>query len=170
MSETTRDNVRGEAFRLLFVCTGNTCRSPLAEALARRELARRGWDHVTVRSAGVAAFPGVGASDGALRVGGEAGLSLEAHRSRLLSEEEVAWADLILTMSWSHLEAVADRGGAEKVALLTAFAAGDEDDPDGIGGVSDPIGGDDELYRATLRELEGLVGQVLRRLEPILAP
>ena len=49
-------------FRLLFVCTGNTCRSPMAEVIARRRVAELGWDRVDVRSAGVAAFDGSPAS------------------------------------------------------------------------------------------------------------
>lgn len=164
------DEGRGEAFRLLLVCTGNTCRSPLAEALLRREVERRGWRHVRVRSAGVAAFPGTPASGGARRVGREAGLSLEEHAARPLTPEEVEWADLILTMSPAHLDAVERHGGAGKAALLTAFASGTEHDPASGTAISDPIGGDDELYRATFRELEELIEKVLRRLEPIVAP
>ena len=52
-------------FRLLFVCTGNTCRSPMAQAIARRSVERRGWDGVEIRSAGVSALLGGEASEGA---------------------------------------------------------------------------------------------------------
>src|SRR5690606_14203652 len=69
-------------YNLLFVCTGNTCRSPLAEAVARREIARRGWHNVAVRSAGVAAEPGSPATEEAVIAAAELGLDLSQHRSR----------------------------------------------------------------------------------------
>lgn len=55
-------------FNLLFVCTGNTCRSPMAAALTRAELARRGWTHVTVQSAGTGAVAGHPASEHAVTI------------------------------------------------------------------------------------------------------
>ncbi len=161
----------GEAFTLLFVCTGNTCRSPLAAALARREAERRGWKGIRVRSAGIAAFPGEPASDGSLAVAREAGLDLSDHRSRPLDGELVAAADLILTMSAGHLEAVFHLGGEGKGTLLTAFADGVEGAPHrGWRGVSDPYGNGVEHYRETYRELEKLVTRTFDRLAPVLAP
>ncbi len=167
----------GEPFRLLFVCTGNTCRSPLAEALTRRALKDRGWEGVEVRSAGVAAAPGGRASEGSLEMARKHGVPLEEHRSVPLSAEMVEWADLILTMSPSHLGGVAMAGGGERVAVITEFAAGQEAreaDPREAariaGGVPDPFGGDQEAYEATYRALEELVEKVLDRLEPVVAP
>src|SRR5690606_20371361 len=83
--------------QLLFVCTGNTCRSPMAEAIARAAVADRQVD-VQVGSAGTSAWEGAPASDGALLVALEQGLALEGHRARTLSRELVADADLVLTM------------------------------------------------------------------------
>lgn len=155
-------------FRLLFVCTGNTCRSPLAEALARQKLGLRGWSGVEVGSAGVATMDGLPASAGALEVAAESGLELGRHRSTRLTGRVVQEADLVLTMSAGHLARVEELGGAGKAHLLTAFA---RDDPAGAEeGVPDPFGGSEELYRKTLEVLDELVEGVLRRLEPELEP
>ncbi|MBT8336315.1 MAG: low molecular weight protein arginine phosphatase [Gemmatimonadetes bacterium] len=154
---------RGQPYRLLFVCTGNTCRSPLAEAIAAREIRRRGWSAVEVASAGTAAYPGGAASDGSLRAAARNGLDLSAHRSRPLSPELIAWADVVLTMSASHLEQ-ARAAGASHADLLRNFAAGDD------GGVPDPFGGSDEIYEATYHALHELVLAALDRLEAVVAP
>lgn len=154
-------------YNLLFVCTGNTCRSPLAEVLARRELARRGWGHVSVASAGTNAAAGAPASAEALAVAARRGLDLGYHRSRPLTPDAVRWADLVLAMGPSHRASVQRLGGDDKVALLTDFAAG----ADGIGhAVADPFGGSEAVYEETARELEALIAASLDRLAPILHP
>ncbi|MFQ5536363.1 MAG: low molecular weight protein arginine phosphatase [Gemmatimonadota bacterium] len=155
-------------FRLLFVCSGNTCRSPLAEALARREIARRGLDSLHVSSAGTGAFPGSRTSVGALRAARRHGLDLTGHRSRPLTAEAVADADLILTMAPHHRDRAVNLGGEGKTLLLTAFAHGVE--PGGGAAeaypcVGDPFGGDDAVYEATYEELEELVARALEHLE-----
>ena len=157
-----------EPFRILFVCTGNTCRSPLAEALARRALSERGWSHVEVSSAGVSTLQGTPASDGALRAALEEGLDLSEHRSALLTAERVEEADLVLGMTPSHVLSVDALGGEGKSALLGAFAAGEEggEGPD----VPDPFGGDAKRYRETVETLKRMVERTLSRLEPVVAP
>jgi protein-tyrosine-phosphatase len=158
-----------ESFRLLFVCSGNTCRSPLAEVLAKHQVKELGWT-VEVRSAGVSALAGTPASSGSLDAAQRHGLDLSAHRSREVDADLIDWADLILVMSPGHLVRLAQLGGAGKAALLDAFAEGEEGVEDVGGGIPDPFGGDDEAYEETYRTLEQLVGKALRRLEPILAP
>jgi protein-tyrosine phosphatase len=165
--DTAPDAPRGTTFNLVFVCTGNTCRSPLAEALARRELERRGWRHVEVVSAGLAADDGYPASRNAVAVAERSGLELGRHRSRALTPELVEWADLVLAMSPSHVHALERGGAGDKVALLGDFAAGEGGEGSAV---RDPFGGDEEAYEATLRELEPLVSAVFDRLAPILHP
>ena len=157
-----------EPFRVLFVCTGNTCRSPLAERLARRELDSLGWDGVEVASAGAAAGEGSPASEGARAAARRHGLDLSDHASRPLTPELIEASDLVLVMSPSHHATVSYLGGEGKVALIGAFAEG----RNGLEGrpVPDPFGGDDEVYEATFRVLEDLVVRSLRRLEPVVAP
>ncbi|MEX0856235.1 MAG: low molecular weight protein arginine phosphatase [Gemmatimonadota bacterium] len=166
--EVEARSVGGEPFRLLYLCTGNTCRSPLAEGLTRRALAARGWDHVEVRSAGVAAFPSGPASRGSIGVAAQHDLDLSTHKSTPLSPELVAWADLILTMSPGHLRAVESWGGGKKAAVITDFAA--EQAGAGPSGVPDPHGGEAAEYQATFEILESLVEQTLARLAPLVSP
>ena len=153
-----------EPFRLLFVCTGNTCRSPMAEVIARRRAEELGWEGLEVRSAGISASAGAHASEGAVRAAARRGLDLSGHRSTPLGDEEAEWADLILVMAPSHLMWLIDTRNGDKAALLTSFAGGGEGNTDTI---PDPIGGPDEEYEATYRTLEQLIGKVLERLESV---
>jgi protein-tyrosine-phosphatase len=142
---------------VLFVCTGNICRSPLAASLLERALQERGLE-VKVTSAGTGAWDGAPASEGAYLVGLERGLDLSGHRARLLTRELVEQADLILTMARHHRARVDELGGEGRVFVLGEYAGkgGDE--------VSDPFGGDLGVYRDTCQELEALAAAVAERL------
>ena len=146
--------------RILFVCTGNTCRSALADALAQKVIVERGLADVEVQSAGTSAWDGAPASDGALLVGMERNLDLSQHRAQTLTRELVRDADLILAMGPHHLERIEALGGAGKSYLITEFASrGASARP-----VNDPIGGELEVYRATADELEDEVRRVFDRI------
>jgi protein-tyrosine-phosphatase len=149
-------------FRLLFVCTGNTCRSPIAQVLAERLLGRRGWNNVEVRSAGVSAAVGGGASEGARAAAEADGLSLAGHNGTQLDRDLVASVDLILTMGAHHADAAEALGGDGKVWTVSAFAEGGEQTRGP--GVPDPFGGDARIYRDCLDALQPLVEAAIIRI------
>ena len=148
--------------RVLVVCTGNTCRSPLGEVLLRAHLATEPTlDGVTVASAGTNAWSGPPASEGSYLVALERGLDLSAHRATALTIDMVRQADLILTMGRSHATAVMAMGGAGKTHTVVDYAGRGADFPRDV---ADPIGGEVEDYRYTADMLDQLMASVVARL------
>ena len=146
--------------RVLLVCTGNICRSPLAAALMRRALAARGVEGIEVASAGTGAWDGAPVSEGAYLVGLERGLDLSAHRAQLLTRELVEQSDVILTMARHHRARVDELGGEGRVFVLGEYAGREGDEVE----VSDPFGSNLDVYRDTYAELETFIAAVVQRV------
>ncbi len=145
--------------RILVVCTGNICRSPMAEAMLRQLATERQRADVTVESAGTGAYDGGSASEGAYLIGLEHGLDLSAHQSRPITRQLVEAADLILGMSPHHVERAVALGGDGKAHLLGTYAGRPDHDAE----VEDPFGGDLDEYRRTFEQLSLLLPAVLDR-------
>lgn len=154
-------------FVVLLVCTGNTCRSPMAEVLLRSLLEKRfpqiasenGSQRALslVASAGLSAFPGGPASKEAQNVVKKRGLSLNSHQSSLVTERSLRYADHVLTMTHSHRAAIVDRIPEleNKVQLLS----GSSED------VSDPFGGSEPIYAACADQIEGYLERWVAHVE-----
>jgi protein-tyrosine-phosphatase len=146
---------------ILLVCSGNTCRSPLAAAMLSARLAADSeLSHITVSSAGTSAWDGSPASEGSYLVALERGLDLSNHRARMLTADQVQHADLVLTMTAAHSSRVADLGGASKVATMVEFARSEGP----VHEVPDPFGSDVEAYRATADLMATLIEGMVERL------
>ncbi|MGB9721181.1 MAG: L-threonylcarbamoyladenylate synthase [bacterium] len=134
-------------FNLLFVCSGNSCRSPMAEGIIKTMIDKR---YVQVRSAGTAAMDGLPASDNARSVVNEFNGDISAHRTRYLTKEMIDEADLVLVMEYKHYETVLELApnATIKTFLLKEYKRRTK-----YNEVSDPVGKDLEAYRNTALEM-----------------
>ncbi|EOP34398.1 protein tyrosine phosphatase [Bacillus toyonensis] len=140
--------------RVLFVCTGNTCRSPMAEALLRHH----GGDKFEVQSAGVFAYPGSDASIYAKEALAEKGISID-HAAQQVNEALLDWADIVVTMTENHKQIVLGHYPSVEKKLNTLYGL-----TEGIGkDISDPFGGSLSIYKEALDEMEKLVQTLLKK-------
>ncbi len=145
---------------ILFVCTANICRSPMAAALTRRRIAEMGLsDQVDVRSAGVRARTGDEACEGAATVLASRDIPLGEHLSRPMTDKLLQQADIVLVMEEEHRRSLfyLNPKYLGKVFLLTEMAGGNDD-------VADPYGGPLEGYVRTADQLDDLIAAGLPKI------
>ncbi|HZJ84799.1 MAG TPA: low molecular weight protein arginine phosphatase [Syntrophomonadaceae bacterium] len=148
-------------FNILLICTGNTCRSPMAQALLA-DIWQKGprKKQLNLISAGVFTFDDMPASAEAIQVMQESNIDISGHRSKQVTEELLASADLILTMTESHRQRILEMFPeyAAVIHTITAYIGHDDE-------VADPFGRGLAAYYDTLEQLEAIMDQLVDKLE-----
>lgn len=129
---------------ILFICTGNTCRSPMAAAIMNKIAEENDMD-VKASSAGIFAEVGMGASENAVKAMRLYGISLKGHKSTQLTEKMIEEADLVFTMTEGQ-RLMIEGYAPEKIFSVYEFLSSEGD-------IADPYGGDLDEYNETAQEI-----------------
>lgn len=136
--------------KIMFICSGNTCRSPLAEGLFKKYLKENNITDIEVSSAGVGAFPGDAVSINSILVAGNRGIDISDHRARNINPEHLITTDLFFCMSDSHKQVLLRHCDESKIVVLN---------------VPDPYGRPIEIYEECAKMLESQFPQLLEKIQ-----
>lgn len=138
--------------KIMFICSGNTCRSPLAEGLFKKYLADNNITDVEVSSAGVSVFPGDEISVNSALVAMNRGINISLHRARKLNPQHIVETDLFVCMTESHSDVISKYCDSSKIMTLN---------------VSDPYGQSIEKYEKCAQQIESAFPQILEKINEI---
>lgn len=151
---------------VLLVCTGNSCRSIMAEGILKKYLKELGKGDIEVTSAGVHAIDGAGPTIETIEVAKKEGIDVSGLRSKALTDELVKKADLILVMTAYHMDEIIARwpDAAPKVHMIKQFGINSEEQACEDLDIADPIGMDESFYK----EIFSLIKKEMERIARIL--
>jgi len=155
---------RAKTFKVLLVCTGNTCRSPMAVGILKKLLEERGVDHIQADSAGIASYSGSPASLFAVDTCRNFGIDISRHFSRQLTKEIASEANLILVMAPEHMQYLVELETRleKRTFLLKAFPGRVKNGGNHV--IRDPIGGDQQAYLRCFFDLDDNLRRILPQL------
>ncbi|HHZ02538.1 MAG TPA: low molecular weight protein arginine phosphatase [Tissierellia bacterium] len=156
---------------ILFVCTGNTCRSPMAEGIFKNMLKENNIEGINVSSAGISVFPGETANEKSISALKEMGIDIRDHRARQLTDE-IMNTDLILTMTLNHKRIIEDyykhrKEKLPKIYTLKEFAAKISGEKPLKLDIDDPYGRSHHVYKKTRDEIIEDLKKILKNIDKL---
>ncbi|HSQ33836.1 MAG TPA: low molecular weight protein arginine phosphatase [Peptostreptococcaceae bacterium] len=147
---------------IVIVCTGNTCRSPMAESILKDALIKRGEviDEFNITSAGISTIDGLDASKHSISALKEMNIDLKNHKSKLLTLDLVEKSDLILTMTKAHKDIILNSLPQFSTKIFTLKEFADDKDID----IVDPFGGSLEVYKGTAYDIQNTINKLIDKI------
>lgn len=155
---------------ILFVCTGNTCRSSMAEGIFKYLLKNKNIDNINISSAGISAYEGKEANEKAISVLKSQGIDITSHKARQLTDKIIETSDLILTMTYNHKMAILKYApkASKKVFTLKEFAnTFNEENTEDNFDIYDPFGMDYNVYEQSMKEIKSELEKIIKNINKI---
>lgn len=152
--------------KILFVCTGNSCRSVMAKGYLEKRLRELGKEGIEVSSAGLIRLIGMEATEKAKQVAGEEGIELSDHRTRMINELDVRESDLIFVMESRHKQYIVGKypKAAKKTYLLKDFKKLGNFETSEHPDIADPITKDTDFYRKIFSIIKESIERILKEI------